>query len=595
MSYANPTETLTSNDIRSVGAANEEFGSDTSLIVARPGGGLCCSFPLFWFTVPEGFYALVARHGKQEKYSESTYVWPPGLHVGSPWLRVSHLVTKQIMVFNTPVRGCKTKDNVTVQIDVCVTLRVMGGDHEGDDPENVYKFVHMVTAMGLQQQLTDAQAEAVRTLARSVTHTEVFGLRSVSPEELVGAQGPLFSAGGAPLTEIMELANEGGPNFGRQDSELTDKFGEEKRDLEGEHDAMDPIEAGFNTETGASVTDAMRDRLNRQFKPQGVEILDVIIQQITLPEEIEKQMSQKTMVISQNAEQRMQQKYDMLNLSQMEGIKTLKQSQSEAKMELLKDGEFDALQEKLKLQESMARGERSWREIDMQMHVDVDMINAESSLKVQRIQDETTLVVQKIKETSEANADIVRVNAFAEVEEIDAKAELSVAKHQAQADKALFKAEGASAVMNRTLNEHMTSLHRLDAQSALALNDKLIVTGTEGGDAANQFILADAALRDIKKRDPSSEQERSVILSELAVASGQAQIRLNVWDNHPAATTPTQEEKVENHTPRVWPVTRPTPVTEPTPKPEPRQYAASSRPPPPKTTTTRQKHRQSAY
>eukprot|EP00978_Attheya_sp_CCMP212_P044874 scaffold325638_cov31-Attheya_sp.AAC.1 len=156
--------------------------------------------------------------------------------------------------------------------------------------------------------------------------------------------------------------------------------------------------------------------------------------------------------------------------------------------------------------------------------------------------------------------------------------------------------------MNRTLNEHVTSLHRLDAQSALALNDKLIVTGTEGGDAANQFILADAALRDIKKRDPSSEQERSVVLSELAVASGQAQIRLNVWDNHPSATatsTPRkQEEKVENHTPRVsWPATRPTPVTEPVSKPaSSRHHAASSRPPPPKTTTsTRQKHRQSAY
>lgn len=581
-----------------MGAANAEFGSDTSLIVARPGGGLCCSFPLFWFTVPEGFYALVSRHGKQEKYSDSTYVWPPGLHVGSPWLRVSHLVTKQSMVFNTPVRGCKTKDNVTVQIDICITLRVMGGDQDGDDPYNVYKFVHEVTAMGLQQQLTDAQAEAVRTLARSVTHTEVFGLRSVSPEELVGAQGgPLFSGGGAPLAEIMELADEGGPTFGRQESELTDKFGEEKRDLEGEHDEDDPLEAIFNTETGASVTDAMRDRLNRQFKPQGVEILDVIIQQITLPEEIEKQMSQKTMVISQNAEQRVQQKYDMLNLSQMEGIKTLKQSQGEEKMELMKDGEFDALQEKLKLQESQARGERSWREIDMQMRVDVDMINAESSLKAQRIEDETTLGVQKIKETSEATADIVRVKAFAEVEEIDAKAELSVAKNQAQADKALFKAEGVSAVMNRTLNEHTTSLYRLDAQSSLAMNDKLIVTGTEGGDTANQFILADAALRDIKKRDTSSEQERSAVLSELAVASGQAQIRLNVWDNHPAAPPPHQEEKVGNYNPPRArpPVTGPTSVTKHAPTPAPRNHAASSRPLPHKTTPTRNKHRQSAY
>ena len=42
----------------------------------------------------------------------------------------------------------------------------------------VRKFVHEVTPSGLEQQLKDAMAEEVRTLARSMKHTVVYSCRS---------------------------------------------------------------------------------------------------------------------------------------------------------------------------------------------------------------------------------------------------------------------------------------------------------------------------------------------------------------------------------------------------------------------------------
>ena len=259
--------------------------------------------------------------------------------MGPPWLKVSHLVTKQAIVFNTQIKGCKTKDNVTVLIDVSIVLRVMGEDSEvrpGDDPNNVYKFVHEVTPIGLQAQLQDAQAEAVRTLARSVYHTEVFGLRNVSHSELEGVQEKLFSG------EAMERGGLGGS--AETDSQrLRNQEEQEEKDIQGDHDVYDSLEAGFNVEAGASVTEAMKIRLNRQFNQQGIEILDVIIKDIKLPETIQTQMSQKTMVISQNAMQRMQQKHAMLSLLQEEEVKTLNQTHEEQKKELTKDGQFEAM------------------------------------------------------------------------------------------------------------------------------------------------------------------------------------------------------------------------------------------------------------
>ena len=87
---------------------------------------------------------------------------------------------EQSIVLDMPVKGCKTKDNVTVQIDNCIVFHIMGDPAQGEDPELVRTFVHRVTARGLETQLKNAQEEAVRVLARSVNHTEVLGLRSAN-------------------------------------------------------------------------------------------------------------------------------------------------------------------------------------------------------------------------------------------------------------------------------------------------------------------------------------------------------------------------------------------------------------------------------
>jgi regulator of protease activity HflC (stomatin/prohibitin superfamily) len=323
------------------------------------------------------------------------------------------------MLFNTEINGCKTKDNVTVLIDMSLVLRVMGDDPEvrpGDDPHNVYKFVHEVTPIGLQAQLKDAQAEAVRTLARSVYHTEVFGLRNVCHSELEGVKEKLFTS------TVMQQCG----------SEHADQ---EQKDMEGEHDYYDSLEADFNVEAGASVTSALKTRLNRQFNHQGIEILDVTIKDIKLPELIQSQMSQKTMVISQNAMQRMQQKHDMLSLIQAEEVKTLNQTHDEQRKELIEGGKFDRIMEDIQLQLVHAEGDRQIKSIETQMSIDVELVQVESSLTIQRIEDETKLETERIREQSIADSEVELAKARAEVDMVLANGELDVAKIAAKCDK----------------------------------------------------------------------------------------------------------------------------------------------------------------
>jgi len=514
------TEKLTSDDIPSCEAANSNFGEESSLVLAWP-SEICRSCSPFWFTVPEGFYALVSRHGSQQDYIDSnrniSCVWPPGVHFGMPCRKVSHLVTKQAMVLHIPVKKCKTKDNVNVKIDTSIVFRVMGDKDKGENPTNVYKFVHYVTTRGLEHQMIDAQVETIRTLTRSVNHTEVLGLQNTNSKELsdfISTSTTLESSAIAmPLLPVDQSGASQPVRIGNEEEKLL-----VSNDYEDSQ-----TEEKFNTATDISIRTLMKERLNRQFMSQGVEILDVIIQKITLPDAILQQMTQKVITISNCLERQMQRRCDMLILLQGEEINTLQQTIDEEKLEKNKDNDFECLKESMELAHEQAAGSDNLAKISFQMTMDVAMIAAENGATIQRIGDTTKLEVEQVKEETKLDVGIARVDAIEEMKYIEAKADAVSALNESQGKKVLYRAEGVSAPKNKKLNEYLTSMRKIKAQEALANNDKLVVTGTSGGLAANKMLLADAVLRNTKKR-PKFTSERSNILSELALASGNSEI-----------------------------------------------------------------------
>jgi len=534
MSGNNRSDNLISKNLSSVAHATDAFGEDGTLIVARP--ARYCN-PIY-FTVPEGYYALVTRFGA-EVDKDNSPVWPSGINFKGPWYKVSHLVTKQSFVFNTSIQECKTKDNVSCSIDIALVMRVRGEDpsiHEGDDPMNVRKFVHEVTAHGLAQQIRDAEAEAVRKLTRSVYHTEVFGLRSVSGAELAstinpaisgvdGSEVPLGSAVPVPLPsyESYDHVSPVDENARHNNEEPADDIHPfERKDLVGEHDAGDQLEAAFATERGSNVTDAMRARLNTQFMPQGIEILDVIIEKISLPQYIQQQMTKKTLVISQNAEQRMQHKFNMQELNQKEEVTTLLQTHDERKKEAIEDGNAMALVKKYELNLIKAEGRKIIADIQAENEINKGMIYVNGSYSVELIGLKSKMEVDRITLEAESKSEKGKTEANFNAKSIESKSELESANLIATGDKLVYSAHGKVAPMIRTLNNHLTKKKKLEVSSSLASNNNVIITGISGGDAANKMILADAALADSSNQQTS----RSDMISEIAVASGKAKVRL---------------------------------------------------------------------
>lgn len=363
----------------------------------------CCT--LFWFIIPEGFFALVTRHGAHEEYVDSTTgqkspVWPCGLHFGPPWLKVSHLVTKQDIVVNAKIDGCPTKDNVTACIHLSIVLRVMGEDinssKAGDNPQNVFKFVHELTPIGLQTQLYGALAASVRTLVRSLDHCTVLGLRQLKCSHL--------------LEGIKHNVS-----------------------LEAESNSVDAGE-------GIPVMDALKLRLNQQFTCQGIEILNVVIKEITLPIQIQHQLLHKTLISSQYDAHVMQHKQHMQSMLQEEEIKSLQKTHELEQQKLLKECEYDAMMANLKLETLQAENKKNIQSIETQTAIDVGYVIVENNMTLQRIADESKLETEKIRVQSKAYGDIELAKAESDVNVLLAKGELEVAKNVAKAENTIRQA-----------------------------------------------------------------------------------------------------------------------------------------------------------
>ena len=118
-----------------------------------------------YITIPEGTYAVVVKHGNFQG------VWEPGFHACMPYTQIQFLVTQQNFQFDVPVRNCPTIDNIYVQIEVSIVMRVRPGE------DNIQNFVYKTSVNQLNEQLDAAISERIRVLARSKTHLEAYSIK----------------------------------------------------------------------------------------------------------------------------------------------------------------------------------------------------------------------------------------------------------------------------------------------------------------------------------------------------------------------------------------------------------------------------------
>ncbi|ETP32147.1 hypothetical protein F442_19084 [Phytophthora nicotianae P10297] len=446
-----------------VDAANRVFGAcydGNTVVIINPGRSPVKPY----IRVPEGTYALVQHQGRDVDYVKSdgsrTPVWPPGMHFASVFTKVAHLVTKQYIVFDTPVKGCKTADDVTVGIDMCLILRIMGDESKGEDPELVRRFVYELGPNGLEVQLRAAQDEAVRALARSVEHTEVYQLRDGT---------------------MRERFKTGALNF-RTNRPVNDEFHSPKmkktEDTPSEERVM------------YCVTEDIKRSLNDQFNTHGVQITSVAITNVTLPQEFQRQMESRTTHLSAIKEQNMKQMSDMQMLQYKEEIDTTKLKRRMMYMEEEQTGKAKCAEIRKGIDLINAQTKLTDEEINQKTAVICNNRDVEAALKIAEIEAETVRIAAEINAHCDAEIGLINAEKAALQMQLEATTDEVRVTSESKAAEIVARAEGSAVKKLEKYREHVLEMRKLDMLGSLAKNKKTVVSGDTSNSLLSEVLVA---------------------------------------------------------------------------------------------------------
>eukprot|EP00638_Chattonella_subsalsa_P006383 CAMPEP_0117751848 /NCGR_PEP_ID=MMETSP0947-20121206/11234_1 /TAXON_ID=44440 /ORGANISM="Chattonella subsalsa, Strain CCMP2191" /LENGTH=400 /DNA_ID=CAMNT_0005570337 /DNA_START=389 /DNA_END=1591 /DNA_ORIENTATION=- len=395
-------------------------------------------------------------------------------------------------------------DNVSVQIDCAAVFRIMGDKEKGEDPSLVRKFVHEVTPRGLEQQLRDALEEAIRSLARSVKHREVYGLRSMSNTEVDLGEVEIGLGGKNP----EETGNE-------------EDDGIDNETFVGSHDVQASRRARRAARKGAGVAATMCRTLNKQFHHQGVDISQIIIKNVKLPHDITEQMSNKTMIVSENAQQKMNQQFEMQKLKHENEMADLIDAQAREKEYELEEGQEEAQKLELKLEYLKSMGNKEKLMLEQSSRTQIQSLEADAQLQIAKINmgEMGALATRGAKANKEAAKLKAECDVYVETKLTEAG--LVVAQNEARAAEVLAQAEGRIAPMIRALKEFETNRLQTEVYKSLSLNPDLVISDSSGS-KANATLIADAILQ----QPPLPNTNRGQVLTELLVLKNRSKLHL---------------------------------------------------------------------
>jgi len=274
---------------------------------------------------------------------------------------------------------------------------------------------------------------------------------------------------------------------------------------------------------GSNVAADMRRTLNDQFQPQGVQVTDVIITDVQLPDVIVGQMAEKTMVIAQNHAQKMNQEFEMLTLKQKEETETLHQRKKEDREKEKQAGDQKVNEVQVQLDKMRAETKVRLAKIQQESAVTVQTIIADGELEVTKLQQQRDALRADKRAKAEAEAQRLKAETDVFEEEKLSEARLTATRNEAQADELMAKAEGVAAPYVEARKQFETRQRQMRVWSSLANNKELVISG-ESDPELNTLLLSDAILSEQK----GGKGTKSQILAEMLVLQRGSKVMLNL-------------------------------------------------------------------
>jgi len=419
-----------------------------------------------YITIPEGFHAVVTANGRY------LGLWNPGFHWARPWESVTHLVTKQYVVFDAPIKECPTKDNVMVQIDVSVVISV------DDSEEGVYNFVYKLGPERLEDMLKAYTEEAVRQMARQKKFSTIYDLMDADDTSAAHVHEETEHKHPLP-TDVPQStqAEPTAPGIELASVPAEAKEGEDARPKDPGHEVARQLE---NT----------KRVMNSRLKEYGVSVYSITIVNVRLPTQFRTQMESATTYTSKNLKAAAEQKYN---------LQVIGNNEDRAKAQLT--AEQNRKSAHIANEQKMAEEQRMTNKLKADTDVMIAQIKQDLDAAVLKIKSENELAVAKLDKERDIELAEIEAQAAAEARQIKAEAEAYVLRTRAQAEAAVAKneaeitslraeAEAIAAAKLKSKREFDALMSQLHILKNLAENKKMTLTSTDKDNPLGQWLAA---------------------------------------------------------------------------------------------------------
>jgi len=284
----------------------------------------------FWLSIPQGFKAIVAVHGRHQG------VWGAGWHYAPPWVTIPFLVSEAHFVYDTPVKECPTADNVMVTIDISLVVRIDTSPGPDGKHAALFAFCDTLGPQQLSPQLNAFQEEAVRDMARNRRYHEIYDLMDAQhDEQLENTRRGLnihFKAFGVEITEIaVTNVHFNNQNFIKE---------MEAPAIYRQQDEFNKLEQAYHLKT---IEIGEKEKKQKQLKNEDLEKFEADLQRRV--EEFKKQLNKiRADTSKQLAEIREQEKAEILNIKSQSGLEVaeIRQERDIALAKIKSEGQAEA-------------------------------------------------------------------------------------------------------------------------------------------------------------------------------------------------------------------------------------------------------------
>ena len=231
----------------------------------------------------------------------------------------------------------------------------------------------------------------------------------------------------------------------------------------------------------------MKQFLNEMFANKGLEFLDIIITEVTLPEEIKQPLDLKAQFGSLNEMEREKYNFEMKKIDDQEELEALRQRRYEQRDSINEDFSKQITLNRRELETVRANAKKAVAEIDAQADAQQAQIRADSELQNETIKGETLVTKTRDETKGQCEAEMIEVESKNACNKKIAEMMLQIADIKAETIGVIGDGESkvSTVMQSRRKYEHLNK--KLDVIRSFKNNQNLKIFGDNQDDVLAQM------------------------------------------------------------------------------------------------------------